>query len=544
MKKTIAILLMMLTVFFLGMNAFASGSVEEVTGNGTITISNVTKGKTYKLYKIFDATLDESAERDAYISYTYTGSSWQENSYFSKDEHGYILIQEGAKDTTGHLISEAVAVLAELKGTNPYVQKEASDDTNTLTFNNLAYGYYYVESSLGSAVSVDSTRPTALIIDKNQGPSWTDPEKTGNEDALGKYIIKHGDTAYNPKVTENSVNIGDTVTFEVSFNATNYKGENKVLTYFLTDTIANSFEIIESTIQVYFDGGNPKVQNTDYSLKWNDENHKSFTISAPWINSDNSFKNPANVIFKVTYDAKLLTNAVIASTGNVNTTYYDYRMDSDTPQDTTKPHDPPTGTYHKSEEKTTTTYTYAVGLTKIDGTDKHTLKGAEFSLYKDETAIKATASGTDGVYVLSANGMTQFKPNDNGVLIIKGLEAGTYTLKETKAPDGYNRESEGKTFTLQELANSSPKTAINYSSTHTVYFNKDGKETETEAVGGKKVTTDYGVNVLGIVFENNRGTVLPITGGTGTTVFYVVGGALVFVALLLLITKNRMRNGK
>jgi len=511
MKKLIALLLLTLMVFSLSANAFA-----DTAETGTITISNTTIGETYTLYKIFDATID-ATNNPVSIAYTYSGTL-DENNYFSQDEAGYIRIKSAGKDSSGHLTKEAVTFLGTIKGT---ADDTKLADANTVVFSNVPYGYYYIESTLGNkAVSVDSTTPNAILIDKNQGPSWVDPEKTGDAAQLGKYILEGTDPNVQ-KLTANSVNFGDKVKFEVSFNATNYVKEEKVLTYFLNDTIAAGFEIDKSTLKVFFDGVE-KTVTTDYTVTYSSDN-KTFTVAAPWVDATGTLKNHANVVFKVTYEATLLNTAVLASTGNKNTAYFDYRLGTDSSKatDPANPDSPPTSPYHKSDDKETVTYTYAVGITKIDGTDKHVLKGAEFTLSKkDGTVIKAKATSTAGVYEYSTgtDAVAQFATDDNGVLIIKGLAEGTYTLKEAVAPKGYNRAVAGVDF----------------------IFERDKKDTYVTIHTVDSVEYKYSVNVIPVIFANERGVALPITGGMGTTIFYIIGGALVFGAVLLLITKKRM----
>lgn len=567
MKRFFAILLLTLMLASLTVNAFA----DTATGTGTITISNATTDKTYNLYKIFDATIYDITADPVAIAYTYSGSKWNKNveAYFSKDSAGYI---RRIATTPANLTSEEVAALATLKD-NVFATKKGGT-TDTVVFDNLPYGYYYIESSLDTwphenrvnpAVSIDSAKPNATIIDKNQGPTWFNPEgeqgypanPTADSRMLGKWIVRDTNQTYSQKTKANSVNFGDTVSFEVAFNATNYYGTDQILTYFLNDTIADGFKIKENTLKVYFNG--EEVPANAYTVHWGaGTDKKSFTVAAPWytMNEDGtkSTKYAANTIFKVTYDAVLLPTANLAGNGaqytvndgNINTATFDYRKASDTAKDTGNPDAPPPSTnpYHLSTEENTVTYTYALGLTKIDGANKARLKGAEFTLAKvtgsdetrTETPITAkqakTADGTviPGVYEYSiaAGSVSQFATNDVGVLVIKGLSDGnTYTLREAKSPNGYNR-------------NLDPVNVI---------FERDKRATYISEWTIKDVYTKYQangtpINVKAMLFENEHGVALPITGGMGTTIFYILGGGLMFVAILLLITRKRMNNEK
>ena len=549
MKRFFAILLLTLMLASLTVNAFA----ETATGTGTITISNATKDKTYTIYKIFDATIYDTNVNPVAIAYTAIDGMWNTTvaKYFTKDEAGYIRRKSG--DTSEYLTSQEIAALSSLitVSTVPFQDAKKADDSGSVEFTGLSYGYYLVKTTLDTrtegatpVVSIDSAKPNATIIDKNQGPTWFNPEgeqgypanPTADSRMLGKWIVRDTNQTYSSKTKANSVNFGDTVSFEVAFNATNYYGTDQILTYFLNDTIAPGFQIKDSTLKVFFNGA--EVSASNYTVHWSTDK-KSFTVAAPWytMNEDDtkSTKYAANTIFKVTYDAELLTDAdgaVIAGDGNINTATFDYRKDNstDVPSDPNKPDDPRATPYHECPPETTVTYTYALGLTKIDGANKAPLKGAEFTLKNGETTIKANPSKTaadkviPGVYEYSAAGtVEQFATDDNGVLVIKGLSDGnTYTLREAKSPNGYNR-------------NLDPVNVI---------FERDKRATYIPKQTINDVETDYKVNVRAWVIENERGVALPITGGMGTTIFYILGGGLMFVAILLLITRKRMNNEK
>ena len=91
---------------------------------------------------------------------------------------------------------------------------------------------------------------------------------------------------------------------------------------------------------------------------------------------------------------------------------------------------------------------------------------------------------------------------------MKGLDAGTYHLREVKAPDGYNKLKDDKEFTIERQMNDTDS-SMSYT----------------------KVT---------VKVDNLSGTILPSTGGMGTTIFYVLGGILAVGAAVLLVTKKRM----
>lgn len=151
---------------------------------------------------------------------------------------------------------------------------------------------------------------------------------------------------------------------------------------------------------------------------------------------------------------------------------------------------------------------------KVDGTTNKLLDGAEFELADGETKlsfVKDTA-GNYRVATTGDEGATTTITVKNGKVNIYGLAGKTYTLTETKAPDGYNKLVTPETVNLTE---------------------------------GSKAHATFGADVYkdgGVVVKNNAGTVLPSTGGMGTTLFYVIGGGLMVAAVVLLVTKKRMEH--
>ena len=171
------------------------------------------------------------------------------------------------------------------------------------------------------------------------------------------------------------------------------------------------------------------------------------------------------------------------------------------------------GTTPKSEVYV---YTYQLNNTKYhdDDTPGNELAGAGFSLYSDEHCTQEVKLYKEGNFyfpIKDATGKTavEMTSDDKGQFNVKGLDAGTYYLRETKTPDGYS---------------ACPDTTIVISATH----------------NGNRIELDS--SNLSTTIINNSGTVLPSTGGIGTTIFYVVGGGLMVAAAILLITKKRMEN--
>lgn len=176
------------------------------------------------------------------------------------------------------------------------------------------------------------------------------------------------------------------------------------------------------------------------------------------------------------------------------------------------------GTTPKSEVYV---FTYQLSNTKYrdEVNENNKLEGAGFRLYSDEACnaedeikLKMNDDGTYSRDFSTEGKGVEMLSNKDGQFNVKGLDAGTYYLKETKAPDGY---SACKVIPVTIKADHSGNDHVN--------------------LEGSNLTND-------IVNQKTGGITLPSTGGIGTTIFYVVGGGLMVAAIVLLVTKKRMEN--
>ncbi|SDL61019.1 hypothetical protein SAMN05216400_1114, partial [Streptococcus equinus] len=194
-RNVMTLLLAALALLFTGSQVFADTT-------GTITVQNASKGQTYTLYKLFDATVGSNGA----IAYTLPSgkSADQVSTYFDVDTAGNVTAKEGLDVSTN-----AFKTWAEGFGTIVGEPKTAT--SNTVTFDNLGFGYYFIKSSLGAVITVDSTNPNATINDKNTtAPSIPDGDG-------GKKILVGGSAT-----DTTTAKVGDTVNYQIKFTATNY----------------------------------------------------------------------------------------------------------------------------------------------------------------------------------------------------------------------------------------------------------------------------------------------------------------------------------
>lgn len=388
MKKILAVALVAMMVLAMATTAFA-GEVK------SITIKNAAVGKEYNLYKIFDASI---LDKD-HISYKYA-KEMPTNDYFTVNADGYVEFDEGL------VINDGVkAVLNSIKG-DPIDTKTA--ESNILTFKDLTDGYYYVESGLGSLVSITTFNLNAEIIDKNDTAPATDTTKDGDIDTGAK------------KVDKATANVGETVTYTVEFTATNFvtkDGKTKQITkYTVTDTPSGVTLSANATVQI----GN----NTATTVAFDDGK-----IELAWVNADGESTYNASEPVVITY-----TGVITATTGSATNKAVITYADKDLETAETG-----TGTVNPDEDAVKTNVATIV-IDKYDSANDETkLQGAKFVLKNAEGKFyKYDASAKKVTWVSAQKDADEFETNAAGAATFAGIATGDYKLIETVSPMGYN----------------------------------------------------------------------------------------------------------
>lgn len=467
-RNVIAFLVAAFALLFTGSQVFADTT-------GTITVQNAEIGKVYKIYKLFDATVGANGE----IAYTLPSGKTLDSTgetYFTVDSARNVTAKNGL-DVSNTTFQN----WAKTFGTQ--VGSDVTATSNTVTFDNLPFGYYYIESELGTVITIDSTTPSANVVDKNTGAPTT---PTGG----GKTVTTAADPTTG--VTKSTAAIGDTVHYTIKFNATNYiviSNEGKKITnYTVVDTPSN-LTITNGTVHVKV-GDTDVTTNTTVTI---DPTTSKLTISIPWVDGSGNplYTTPSEVT--VTYDAVVKTGAIssdslLGKATNKATITYNYGDNS--------------GSIPTNEVEVDT---LGIAVRKQNESNG-LLSGAQFKLYDAVTGgneikfvhvsgdyyRRATeseiAAGTSIVDTIPA-----------GAPYLVGLDKGTYYLEEVKAPAGYN-----------------------------------------------KLTTRQSVEVTGdgaqAVVVNKAGTELPSTGSFGTRMLYVVGAVAILVASVYMVAKRRVKN--
>ncbi len=501
MKRILAIVctFVMIISMATGVNAVETTTATATPTKGSITLENAVVGEEYKVYKIL--TL-ESYVKDKAYSYKRNGDVWdnfvnstQGTQFFESNENGYVKLKSTAdNDTVARKIAIYAIGFAQANRETVTPTKKVTATTTTVVFDGLDLGYYVVESASGTACAITTTDPDATIKNKHDNPS------------VNKIIEYGGVVKDNHKM--NSVNLGETVYFETTINVK--KGAKNYVLHDTMDSNLERFWIYE----VYCNLTDAKKKNISLPTTGNEQmvNVRPGAFNSEKPTDGCTFELSFTDLFYTTYRQQIdrgeLTKIYVkyyATVGNKapintamkNTTYLTYGENN-----------------LKTDKSETETYTYGIPVFKYTGTNTG-LADAKFILSKVENATEAdamkfTSNGHIYRYTVdqtNGGGNTTLVSPTDGHFEIQGLEAGTYFLKETEAPKGYNKIQ--KSIKIEILSDGTIKV--------------DG----TAIAGGI------------VKVQNNTGSILPSTGGMGTTLIYVVGSILVLASGMVLFNKRK-----
>ena len=457
MKKLLAVILAMTLTMAMGICASATapgggdGDDTNAAPKGSITVTNAIVGETYTLYKVFDATVSgERVDEGTGISYTstwFTKEMAATCDYFDVDDSGNITIKPAGKKDSGELSDGAIAWLKDQKISNfTQIGQPVKATSTTVKWEDLDPGYYYIDTTTGSFVTVDSITPNVNVEDKNSLPSHDKKQATAADGTFGDDLLE--------------LNIGDTVYYQTDI--TIGKGSDKAIT--LTDTMTSGLDLNQSAITVKKGGETVPASNYDLT-----PSAHGFTLV---LKADYVMKTLSETdVVTVAYSAVINSSAAIDSaTGNSNEAKLEYSQ----------------------QTATDTVYvaTYDFQLFKTDGSAEHTyLPGAKFKLYDALTGgnlIKVNKDNTG--YYLDSTADVEIEVNSADGVNVRGLKPGTYYLEETEAPSGYNKLTERKPVTI-----TSGQTAA-----HDVYV-ENHAGAELPNTGGRGTTLLYAIGAALVI---------------------------------------------
>lgn len=503
MKKLISLVLAIMMVAIVGL-AFADPA------NTTITIP-ATDNHTYSVYQIYTGEL-----ADGKLSNVHYGAN------AANGTAGDLVPQtelDAVAAITGTDAEKAAALeaYANLTGTAAYTVSNAAALT-------VPTGYYLLKDASAVGANDEATLYILQVvgpttITRKAGTTTSDKTTDDVNDSTG---------STETEVSSSDYDIGDEVPYQVKATLSEkvYMYDESYTVRFQDTLEEGRFSAI-SALDIKVNGNAlAETENYTYTITGvddRDENGFDVTIVfTPKEGKDLSSLNSA--VITIDFTATLGEGAQIGGDGNTNTVkvIYSNNPNSDETGETTE---------HK-----VTTFTFKVIVNKTDGTNA--LAGAGFTLYKvTKTDAEAGVPDANAGDAASKNAYWATKAIEGSTKTIaaaegktsfsfEGLDDGYYVLAETTTPAGYNTV-DPQVFKIE--------------ATHDA--------TEIKTLTGTKLdgstiefTPDTSAGSLTTEIVNNSGTVLPSTGGIGTTIFYILGGLLVIGAAVILVARRKAQD--
>ena len=508
-KKLMAALLAVALLCVMAVPAMAEGS--------SFQISAPNNGHTYKIYQIFTGTPSTDSDGNKVLS----DIKWGSNA-------------SGEGHTTGASVDSSI--LTTLAGTSGetnilnfvknYVDLN-STAAFTATYNNPATvpaGYYLIKDDESVTLNSGDSYSLYLVEVINANVTITPKTDAPSVEKKVKENVKFSDTTYGAGYNDTAdYNIGDMVPFKLIGKVPSME-HYTTYEYIFHDTLAAAFDApnandIHVSLSDSKDGDGAAIDSGSYTVSVNDHD-----ITITFANLKDVSDIAAGKYIIVTYSAKLNNSASIgaAAPGNTNEVYLEYT------------NNPNTSSKGKTVHDKVIVFTYKLDVTKIDANNhEKKLKDAEFKLLNsDQTKAASVVDGKFAGWVEGTSG-TILKSDNNGFFSVTGLDDGTYYLKETKAPTGYNTLTSPVKVVISANTNNGQNRSGETSDLTTINISVNNADPQSGNVANGTVSIEV---------ENNSGATLPSTGGMGTTLFYVIGGGLMVAAVVLLVTKKRMEN--
>ena len=524
MKKLVsrfmAVLMAMTMILSMSMTAFAADA-----SKGTLTVNNTVAGKTLDLYQIFTAT--KNGDNVAYtLNSAYAGffktkvenGSSLSGEALSEAAYNYVKTQVGTDGSNGAAFAKDIMgwILGNTETVEATHTTATTTDTTTV-INNLDYGYYVVyplgATDTSTAPGNEAVKSVASLV------SVTGVDATVNMKSNYPTVAKK----VNDKIADD-VNIGDTVTYTLTSKVPDMTGYTSYVFNF-KDTLSAGLTFKEITSVTVGDTTITKVDagqeaNNTYTLTQDGQN-----ITITMNNFLDSNKNNTGKEIKVTYTATLNKDAVTGFDANKNSATVEY---------SNKP-----GTDNKGESEPSIvdvhTFNFTIFKYYLKDAAKTGLANAEFELYKaNEAGDAADTNAKINIVKVKDGEYRQATPEEaaaegfksdvivsgtDGKVLVKGLDAGTYYLRETKAPEGYNKLlSDIKVEITAKYDDTTGKLT-----SYKVDYTYNGTTTTGTAITNKTDSPEVAV-------ENKTGAQLPSTGSKGA-LMVTLAGIVLFGAL-------------
>ena len=565
----------MTMILTMSMTAFAAEA-----SKGTLTVNNTVAGKTLDLYQIFTATKNGdnvaytlNSAYEGFFQSKITDASTLTGEALSEKAYDYVKTQVGTDGSNGAAFAKDMLGWILDSKNNITATKTVVTTAPSTQISDLAYGYYLVypkgatdtstapgkQTYTSAASLVNITAETATINMKSNYPTVDKkiiPAQSGSGITIGAIVNGNWEGNHQMELDDENESedtiaphsesdekkagdfgIGDTVTYQLTSKVPDMTGYNSY-TFKFSDTLSKGLDLKE-VLSV-------KVGNTTLTAKKSGTNTYALaydqakrTLTVTLNDFYNSYKNHTGETITVVYTATLNKDAVIGMNPNTNKAVVEYS------------NDPTTGGTGTSEPSIVDVHTFDFTIYKYylkdqnNKEDKTALAKAEFELYKgntegtaaDEQAKVNIVDEGNGVYrqatadEAKAADFTSAKivSDADGKVLVKGLDAGIYYLRETKAPEGYNKLLSDIKVVIKADYDVKTGKLTSYS----VDYTYNGKTTNGTAI------TDKDSHPV-VAVENKTGAQLPSTGARTALLLTLAGVVLfAFMAASSIYSKRR-----
>lgn len=403
-------------------------------------------------------------------------------------------------------------------------------------------GYYFIKDTTTNLDSGDTLSSFMLQVVGDVNVKAKD-STTSSE----KRVKDTDDTAGTSTDWQDSADydIGDKVPFQLKGTVAGDYDKYTKYVFNFHDKESAGLTFNKDDVKVYVDGTEITTGFTVVTEGLTDG--CTFEVRFPNLKDIESVK--AESVITVEYTSTLNDNAVVGQKGNPNTSHIEFSNNPNGDQEGTG----------KTPDDTVIVFTYKSTVTKVDENEKD-LSGAGFTLYKEVTAvypgaktgkaikdglgkdIKATALADDKYYVEA--GKKTIRGDKKNIFEFKGIDDGTYVLVETTVPTGYNAW-EAVQFkveaTHETTADIDPETGKIAGKEEYVLTKLTGDDLFGDK-GDGTITLEAEKADLDVTIINQSGSTLPETGGIGTTMFYIIGTAMILGAGIILTSKVKANN--
>ena len=545
-SKLMALCLTAVMVLSMGMTASAEVTPTE---SKNVTVDGLDEGTTVSIYKVIEVNVNDNGQPENPM-YTWTDgmAAWLKkntNETYKTyiDEKTNAVAEAFQKGTTAEAFRsfwhdvEAAIQAKQINISIAYDDQTVAAGQTSATFTRVGMGEYLLSAKGG----VKIYQPTTVLLvpsynkEKNEwilgdATVGTDTRMKGVQPPIDK-TVQDGD---------NTVAVGDTVTFVLNATVPSYPEDATYKKFIISDKLGNGLvfkgSIDKNSIKVSRDAeGKNTIDQSYYDVQPNwtsPETYEQRTFAV--IFNNNFFENSSTIKnVYVTYQAEVTADAFMSDPSGtmVNDAFLGYN------------NDPYTEDGYKENPTDEKVYTYEIDLTKVDS-DGIAIKenSATFQLKSGDTLLYFT--GSQGVYtydssntVSTAGATADLVTDSDGSLKIKGLDAGTYTLLETKAPDGYVLPNGSIEIIIQDQK---PDGTIDKVSSGNVTASGGAALNGEVTISDNSTTISFKVQNTS---SDEAGFTLPTTGGMGTMIFTIAGILIMGGAVALIVVAARKKRG-